>query len=922
MDYHRNPFGHSSDTSALEYYPRSTDVSSQWTSSNHGHLPIVPKIENQEAHEIKAIHVRRHARPTVSRPESGRDPRKKQRRARSPKESNFPGLTPAELKSERYLKYREKARLKAKDPKSQNANVWPDELENAFQHALRVHPPMGRKKIEVNGVLCGRNELITKEIKKWTGVDRDRKKVSSHIQTLKKFMFDNAECEFDPGYIRSWPSELTRQGMKHVTLDTASAAAQPSSSSEIKFGTLTDAERDLYARSCYGDIGQPVHTNIALSLPPPGGILRSNAPNRGLYLNRVEFEMFILSPSKEKFHNYTSNQADIAARSRALEEIPDWRTSFPSIKKYYDQGQLKTDVILIESNLDLLSEYPPKNSTLSIRFIVNITGVSGNERWSTKADYYENNGQPVDMKSFYAMNNIRKVTSWDTPNIFQGAGSSDVRLEIPLQSTWWVQLFTKMAARKQEMKHDAYLSQQEDNWSRRYLHEMSIMQELWVDPGDGRASEHRVAIILWKFSQTRTGEAGTTTWRKLLPPPERIKVNSPRQSPAPLSQHSMVLDSAIRDLAMPQAISLHAKRFLQYSEESAENPDHIVTEPQSARESASPALSLDYTTSFPSSTSTSFPPSITHGYLSHEESQDSACYSQESERSRNGSLDGQCSFVFSQKSRYGFTEPRTYHDDLNYLSEEQGLDLQDPASYSQQCFDSLSHLQTQPQCEASDGALNFNVSYGTPYTAHDFTGGQIQLSLQCHDSHSHAYPTNNHTMHIEHSSRMDQQIDNGDLHPVTDGVAVNESNTAVDHRFQRAEFDFSTLETHFTPDEIAALHMQEVACSQHGELGELLRNHEETQGFEVPQLHLDQFHQQSSVTVMDHFDGPVLVPGEHGHVLGEVTDEDIKPVVHVIDEGLDIEENYDGGTQRNREELLSKDDGQDYDEYDLCEDAL
>lgn len=62
--------------------------------------------------------------------------------------------------------------------------------------ALRVVPPMGRKKKKFEGKLCGRNELIAKKIMLWTGVNRDRKKVSSHIQVLKNYMIDNPRCRF------------------------------------------------------------------------------------------------------------------------------------------------------------------------------------------------------------------------------------------------------------------------------------------------------------------------------------------------------------------------------------------------------------------------------------------------------------------------------------------------------------------------------------------------------------------------------------------------------------------------------------------------------------------------------------------------------------------------------------------------------
>lgn len=750
---------------------------------------------------------------------------------------------------------------------------------------------MGRKKKKFDGKLCGRNELIAKKIELWTGVRRDRKKVSSHIQVLKNYMIDNPR----------W--------MQHVlTSDTKSIAAHPSTFPELDFDRMGDEEINSYARSRFGHIGQAAYSG-AVPLPPPGDILGSNAPGRGPRLNRIEFEMFVLSPTKEKVHNYTTSQVETAARSWGLEEIRNWHMSFPILESYYDQGQLNTDVILIESTLDLLSEYPPKNSTLSIRFKVNMTGVSGHERWSTRADYYENNGQPVDMRRFYEMNNIRRASPWDTPNIFRGSEDSDVKLEIPLQSAWWVQLFTKMACRKQEIKHDPYLSQQEDDWSRRYLQEMSVMQELWVNPGLDGTSDSRVAIILWKFLQARPGKAGTTTWRKIRPPPERIKIHSPGQSPAPALQHSMVLDTALQNLAMPQAVSVHAERFLQNSNLFTEDLERLVAEPQSARESASPALSLDYTTSFPSSTSTSFPPSVTHGQLSHEDSQESACYSQESDCSRTGSLDAQHPFAFSRKSTCTYAEPSMYHDDQRYLPDSHGFELHDPTCYPQQSFDSMSHFQSPSQYESYDGELNSHGSYEGPFAAHEFIGGQIQLSFQNHDMllHTHPHHPPSNISHAEHPAETDEPTGAPKLHQATHGFPRGESNAMAEDLGQHAEFDFSALDAHFAPDQIEVLGIEDSTYVRNGELTELLHNHETVQDLDGQQKQ-SEIREQSPVSSANQFDDETFVMVEHGGALGEMKE-------------VKIEDDHDFGGRLGMGDRFEKqgravDEQEEYDSHD------
>lgn len=55
---------------------------------------------------------------------------------------------------------------------------------------------MGRKKFMLDGALRGRNELIQDSICKDTGIRRDRKQVSSHLQVLKQHLKDQPGGEY------------------------------------------------------------------------------------------------------------------------------------------------------------------------------------------------------------------------------------------------------------------------------------------------------------------------------------------------------------------------------------------------------------------------------------------------------------------------------------------------------------------------------------------------------------------------------------------------------------------------------------------------------------------------------------------------------------------------------------------------------
>ncbi|KAL6153667.1 hypothetical protein ACJBU6_08798 [Exserohilum turcicum] len=98
-----------------------------------------------------------------------------------------PVLTPAEVVARDAADKKERERREAANiaQSQKETTVWPDFLENAFWRALVRWPPMGRKKYMLAGVLKGRNELIQDSIYRETGITRDRKQISSHIQVLK-----------------------------------------------------------------------------------------------------------------------------------------------------------------------------------------------------------------------------------------------------------------------------------------------------------------------------------------------------------------------------------------------------------------------------------------------------------------------------------------------------------------------------------------------------------------------------------------------------------------------------------------------------------------------------------------------------------------------------------------------------------------
>lgn len=137
----------------------------------------------------------------------------------SNKDAKFLQIRETERLSPSFKAYRR--RQKERMVKGSNTEqVWPEEMEIVFLEGgiaallLRTHwlrialalsniPELGRRRLFLNGKHCGRNEWISYWILKRSGVKRDRKQISSHIQTLKPMLRNLPICE-KSAILTSW----------------------------------------------------------------------------------------------------------------------------------------------------------------------------------------------------------------------------------------------------------------------------------------------------------------------------------------------------------------------------------------------------------------------------------------------------------------------------------------------------------------------------------------------------------------------------------------------------------------------------------------------------------------------------------------------------------------------------------------------
>jgi transcriptional enhancer factor len=144
------------------------------------------------------------------------------------------------------------------------------------------------------------------------------------------------------------------------------------------------------------------------------------------------------------------------------------------------------------------------------------------------------------------------------------------------ESSWWARVFTELTQDKRiaEDSGQPESVHATDERTRRFFRSLSAVQEIRAVPassrrlsnqfqGHGDESE-RMAILVWKFRQTRPGEVGTTTWRRLIPPPDRTSTNSPHPNSGvdlpPLSLDSILLNKpsqGVYQTPQPQDLITH-----------------------------------------------------------------------------------------------------------------------------------------------------------------------------------------------------------------------------------------------------------------------------------------------------------------------------------------------------------------------------
>lgn len=525
-------------------------------------------------------------------------------------------------------------------------------------------------------------------------------------------------------------------------------------------GCYRDTEREMesggFDDTADYQFDQEVYRGCTNDLASPAAEIRGCSVYKGPTIRWVDFAMTLSAPlpgtngksrpDRRILHTYTSIQCNTASAPKPLEEIRDWRLFYPPLATYYDQEQMECPMFLFDTTLSLMDDFPMvpgRRPSLSIDLSVHFTEGTNFDDWQSSPSFYEN-GKPVDLAKYYresekcqesdlsresgAYNNL-----WSNLKCSQIEGTADLKLnEISLKSAWWVDVFYNMVRKNYEVREsgDPQAIKQEEEHAHRYLQELSVMHEIRATPRAYPARPQRMAVLLWKFGKSKKGETATTSWRRLTPPLSPFQIQSPSPS---LSQPPMTLDMALDGAQVRRSAPSYAEYYNLEPSIFSNNPQHLPTTPSLSEEGSSSTTPTADSRSLLSSTSTSFPSSISNSAYAptnnvlllpiHNSSQESSSHSQHSVY--HSSLE---SFDSQQSELYQYQNSDIVAHSQSYERHGFSTNSQDTIGSSD-----IYHSQDAAYHQAEIPLYEYPVPHpdtlATASPSDDFTGGEIQLSF-------------------------------------------------------------------------------------------------------------------------------------------------------------------------------------------------
>ncbi|KAF2661889.1 hypothetical protein K491DRAFT_710317 [Lophiostoma macrostomum CBS 122681] len=386
---------------------------------------------------------------------------------------------------EKYIKYRDRQPQTAKEKKdAEKQPTWPDKLEYAFVRGLVRYLPMGRRKLMLDGQPRGRNELVSDSILKETGVKRDRKQVSSHIQVLKNILSGH------PQLLAYMSTKDIGGKRRHASshLSPLRSRHQPSSKYDFSSGDNTLWQ----GRGSFSSSRANIKARGGVEMKTPYAV--------------THFGIVIHDETKECVQRVTQLADHGRMDDINVTDTSSWYKQYPELS-FHDTEELRERHVLVcDASIKIMTEQP-RGSELSILYVIEGQhDLSVLEPLQCRTQFYDS-GELADQSDKQGQAKKETQTSCDF--------ASDSSRGIKFGSQFWVD-------RMRTLRRELLIARDHEEQSvrskleldvRRSLQYLTARQDIYtINPKTGE--ESCVLTILWRFHQTRTAnEQGKMTWR-------------------------------------------------------------------------------------------------------------------------------------------------------------------------------------------------------------------------------------------------------------------------------------------------------------------------------------------------------------------------------------------------------------------------
>ncbi|KAH6852910.1 TEA/ATTS domain family-domain-containing protein [Alternaria rosae] len=406
-----------------------------------------------------------------------------------------PALTPAEVVARDAAERKEQENRKAQGlQQEKDKTVWPDFLEHAFWTALIRWPPMGRKKYMLEGTQRGRNELIQDSIYRDTGIRRDRKQVSSHLQVLKDKLIGVPAVLL---YMAT-PKDVSKRRSTNTSARASYSSQLHGRQHAQRTESVTKSESSTSSPHILPHCGDP-QSDLALGSGPDFDAVSSSFAVTGFKI--------IYEDDHQSMHYLAQTQSHSRLDSSDVVDLASWRHQYHEFdflrSKTEDWMENGRKVLVGTASTDLMTELPP-DADLTIVFDLHSRfDLSRYAYVECMTRFYNSGGNAVDPQFDHARHE-RKETRTTCEYRRDPQGSQGV-----LCVQFMTQPSVRHARKKSNLMHRNGESVKES------LQRVIAIQDIYgivANTGEVR----RLTKVLWRFQQTNdSAEVGNIEWRSV-----------------------------------------------------------------------------------------------------------------------------------------------------------------------------------------------------------------------------------------------------------------------------------------------------------------------------------------------------------------------------------------------------------------------